>query len=234
MTGAGSGLGRAIALKLADEERDVACVDLVAGDAEATAAEVRRRGRAASVHQLDVRDRSAVLAMAAKVLEAWGRIDILVACAGIMTWSSVIDLGEEEWDRHLNVHAKGTLWCLQAVLPTMMRQRYGRVVTTVSGLANAGVAGTVAYAAAKGAIASMTKVAAREAEPYLITVNAFGPGPTDTPLLDSIPPDRREESVHMGQFQFGRLPTPEEGAELAVWFTRPATAHITGRIFAQS
>lgn len=232
VTGAGSGLGRAIALQLAREGRDVACVDLNAEGAEQTAAQVRELGRRALAIALDVRDKPAVQAMARRVRDEWGRIDILVACAGVLKHIPVLELSEEDWDWHLDIHAKGTFLCCQAVLPTMMEQRYGRIVTTVSGLANAGAVGTAAYAAAKGAIISFTKVLAREAEPYEITVNAFGPGPTDTPLLrGGVPADRMEETVRRSQF--GRLPTPEEGAELAVWFTRDHTAHITGRIFVQ-
>ncbi|MBX5493666.1 MAG: SDR family oxidoreductase [Chloroflexi bacterium] len=232
VTGAGSGLGRAIALQLAREGRDVACVDLHAATAEQTAADVEALGRRGLAVALDVRDAPAVRAMAEQVRDAWGRIDILVACAGVLKSAPVVELSEADWDWHLDVHAKGTFLCCQAVLPTMMAQRYGRIVTTVSGLAKAGAVGTAAYAAAKGAIVSFTLVLAREAEPYGITVNAFGPGPTDTPLLrGGVPPERMAETLRRAPF--GRLPTPEEGAELAVWFTRDATAHITGRIFVQ-
>jgi len=233
VTGAGSGLGRAIALMLAAEGRDVACVDLNPESAEQTAARVRDADRRALAIALDVRDRAAVQAMAQRVRDEWGRIDILVACAGVLKHLTVLELSEEDWDWHLDIHAKGTLFCCQAVLPAMMEQRYGRIVTTVSGLANAGAVGTAAYAAAKSAIIGLTKVMAREAEPYEITVNAFGPGPTDTPLLrQGVPEDRMAETVRRSQF--GRLPTAEQGAELAVWFTRDHTAHITGRIFVQS
>jgi NAD(P)-dependent dehydrogenase (short-subunit alcohol dehydrogenase family) len=105
-------------------------------------------------------------------------------------------------------------------------------VTTVSGLAAAGVPKSAAYAAAKGGIISFTRVLAKEAEPYDITVNAFGPGVTDTPLFRlGHTPEEIEATVQRAPF--GRLPTPEQSAELAVWFTRPETAHITGRIFVQ-
>ena len=233
VTGAGSGLGRAIAVQLAREGADVACVDQNGEAAEETVATIRELGRRAMVIGLDVRNRSQVQAMAQRVRSEWGRVDILVACAGVLKHVPVLELTEEEWDRHLDIHAKGTFLCCQAVLPIMMEQRYGRIVTTVSGLANAGAVGTAAYAAAKGAIVSFTKVLAKEAEPYEITVNAFGPGPTDTPLLRAgVPPEQMADTIRRSQF--GRLPTPEQGAELAVWFTRPETAHITGRIFVQS
>jgi 3-oxoacyl-[acyl-carrier protein] reductase len=211
----------------------VAVVDLNAEAAAATASAVAELGRRSLAIPLDVTNRAQVQAMADQVRSAWGRIDILVACAGVLKNVPVVDLTEEEWDRHLDIHAKGTFLCCQAVLPTMMEQRSGRIVTTVSGLANAGAVGTGAYAAAKGAIISFTKVLAREVEPYMITVNAFGPGPTDTPLLrGGVPAEQMPETIRRSTF--GRLPTPEQGAELAVWFTRPETAHITGRIFVQS
>jgi 3-oxoacyl-[acyl-carrier protein] reductase len=132
----------------------------------------------------------------------------------------------------LAVHVKGTFLCCQAVLPTMQEQRSGRIVTTVSGLAAAGAPGSAAYATAKGGIISFTKVLAKEAEPYGFTANAFGPGATDTPMMRG---GRSAEQIAdiERRAPFGRLPTPEQVAELAVWFVRPETAHITGRIFLQ-
>src|SRR5581483_11282933 len=207
-------------------------VDLNAESAASTASAVEGLGRRALAIPTDVTDRAQVQAMAARVREAWGRIDILIACAGIYPRTRIVDLSEEEWDRVIDIHLKGTFLCCQAVLPTMMEQRYGRIVNTVSGLAAGGVPRSAAYAAAKGGIISFTKVLAKEAEPYNITANAFGPGPTDTPLLRaSATPEDVEAATRRSWF--GRLPTPEQGAELAVWFVRPETAHITGRIFVQ-
>jgi NAD(P)-dependent dehydrogenase (short-subunit alcohol dehydrogenase family) len=232
VTGAGSGIGRAVALQLAREGADVAAADLNADAAAATAAAIAALGRRSLAIPVDVAVRAQVQAMAEQVRTAWGRIDILVACAGIFPRRAIVDLPEEEWDRVIAVHLKGTFLCCQAVLPTMMAQRYGRIVTTVSGLANAGQPRSAAYAAAKGGIISFTRVLAREAEPYNITVNAFGPGVTDTPLFRAgHTPEEIEEAARRAPF--GRLPTPEQAAELAVWFTRPETAHITGRIFVQ-
>jgi NAD(P)-dependent dehydrogenase (short-subunit alcohol dehydrogenase family) len=232
VTGGGSGIGRAIALQLAREGADVAVADLNAESAAATAKAIEGLGRRGLAVPVNVTDAAQVKAMAARVREAWGRIDILVACAGIYPRAKIVDLAEEEWDRVLAIHLKGTFLCCQAVLPTMIEQRYGRIVNTVSGLAAAGMPGSAAYAAAKGGIISFTKVLAKEAEPYGITVNAFGPGATDTPLM--------RDGAQPGEFEaveraapFGRLPTPEQSAELAVWFTRPEMEHITGRIFVQ-
>jgi NAD(P)-dependent dehydrogenase (short-subunit alcohol dehydrogenase family) len=232
VTGAGSGIARAIALQLAREGADVAIADINAESAEATARAAAELGRRSLAVPVDVVNRGQVQAMAERVRSEWGRIDILIACAGIYPRTRIVDLTEEEWDRVLDIHLKGTFLCCQAVLPTMMEQRYGRIVTTVSGLAAAGVPRSAAYAAAKGGIISFTKVLAREAEPYNITANAFGPGPTDTPLLRSGATAQDVEDATRRSW-FGRLPTPEQGAELAVWFVRPETAHITGRIFVQ-
>ena len=232
VTGAGSGIGRAIALQLAREGRDVAAADLNAESAAATAKAVEGLGRRGLAVPVNVVDAGQVKAMAARVREAWGRIDILVACAGIYPRAKIVDLAEDEWDRVLGIHLKGTFLCCQAVLPTMMEQRYGRIVNTVSGLAAAGVPGSAAYAAAKGGIISFTKVLAKEAEPFGITVNAFGPGATDTPLFrGGAQPGEIEATARSAPF--GRLPSPEQSAELAVWFTRPEMEHITGRIFVQ-
>jgi NAD(P)-dependent dehydrogenase (short-subunit alcohol dehydrogenase family) len=232
VTGAGSGIARAIALQLADEGADVAVVDLNPDTAAATARAVGEKGRRSLALPCDVSVRSQVQETVQQVRREWERIDILIACAGIYPRTAIVDLSEEEWDRVLDIHLKGTFLCCQAVLPTMMQQHYGRIVTTVSGLAAGGVARSAAYASAKGGIISFTKVLAREAEPYGITANAFGPGPTDTPLLRSSATDEDVEHA-VRRSWFGRLPTPEQGAELAIWFVRPETAHITGRIFVQ-
>ncbi len=232
VTGAGSGIGRAIALQLAREGADVAIADLDGAAAASAAAAIEGLGRRGLAIPVDVANRGQVQAMAERVRSEWGRIDILIACAGIYPRNRIVDISEEEWDRVLDIHLKGTFLCCQAVLPTMMEQRSGCIVTTVSGLAAAGVPRSAAYAAAKGGIISFTKVLAREAEPYHITVNAFGPGATDTPLFRAgNQPEEIEETTRRSPF--GRLPTPEESAQLAVWFTRPEMAHITGRIFVQ-
>src|SRR5437763_528815 len=141
VTGAGSGIGRAIALRLAREGADVAVADLNAEGASATAASVDGLGRRGLAVPVDVTDRARVQSMAARVRETWGRIDILVACAGIFPRRKIVDLPEEEWDRVLAIPLKGTFLCCQAVLPTMMEQRYGRIVPTVPGLAPAGAPG---------------------------------------------------------------------------------------------
>jgi len=232
VTGAGSGIGRAIALQLAREGADVAAVDLNPETAAATAAAIEALGRRALAIPTNVAERAPVQAMVERVRAAWGRIDALVACAGISVRYSILQLDEPTWDRVVGVHLKGTFLCCQAVLPTMIEQRYGRIVNTVSGLAAAGVPGSAAYAAAKGGIISFTKVLAREAEPFGITVNAFGPGATDTPLFrGGAQPGEVEATARSAPF--GRLPSPEQAAELAVWFTRPEMEHITGRIFVQ-
>ena len=232
VTGAGSGIARAISLQLAREGADVAAADLNPETAAATAEGIGAVGRRGLAIAVDVANRMQVQAMAERVRAEWGRIDILVACAGIFPRTAIVDLDEAEWDRVIDVHLKGTFLCCQAVLPTMMAQRYGRVVTTVSGAAAAGQPKSAAYAAAKGGIISFTRVLAKEAEPYGITANAFGPGVTDTGMVRAGRTPEEMAELHR-RAPFGRLPTPEQGAELAVWFTRPETAHITGRIFVQ-
>ncbi|HEY7066067.1 MAG TPA: SDR family oxidoreductase [Chloroflexota bacterium] len=233
VTGAGSGLGHAIALQLAREGADVAAVDVRPETARATAAAVEALGRRALALPTDVAVRDEVQAMAEAVRAAWGRIDILIACAGIFLRAPIVDFPQADWERMLAVHLTGTFLCCQAVLPTMMAQRYGRIVTTASGQAVSAPVESAAYAAAKGGIISFTRVLAKEAMPYGITANAFGPGTTDTPMLRAGKTPTQMEALHR-QSPFGRLATPEQGAELAVWLVRPETAHITGRTFTQN
>jgi NAD(P)-dependent dehydrogenase (short-subunit alcohol dehydrogenase family) len=232
VTGAGSGLGRAVALQLAREGADVACADLNEATAAATAETITGLGRRSLAVGVDVTNRTQVQAMVERVRAAWDRIDILVTSAGIYPRTAILDLSEEEFDRVLATHVKGTFLCCQAVLPTMMAQRYGRIVTLASGLAAAGAPKSAAYAAGKGGIISFTRVLAREAMPYNITANAVGPGATDTPMVrNNHSPEEIEEQRRRAPF--GKLPTAEQSAELVVWFTRPESAHITGRVFVQ-
>jgi NAD(P)-dependent dehydrogenase (short-subunit alcohol dehydrogenase family) len=232
VTGAGSGIGRATALQLAREGADVAAADINGETARATAEAIAALGRRSLAVQVDVRDKAQVQAGVKQVLDAWGRIDILVACAGIFPRTAVVDLAEDEWDSVVDTHVKGTFLMCQAVLPTMMEQRAGRIVTTVSGLATAGQPRSAAYAAGKGAIIGFTRVLANEAMPHGMTVNAFGPGATNTPMVQQHYKPEEMDVMHQ-RAPFGRLPEPEQSAELAVFFTRPQTAHLTGRIFVQ-
>src|SRR5687767_4044524 len=166
VTGAGSGIGRATALQLAREGADVAAADINGETARATAEAIAALGRRSLAVQVDVRDKAQVQAGVKQVLDAWGRIDILVACAGIFPRTAVVDLAEDEWDSVVDTHVKGTFLMCQAVLPTMMEQRAGRIVTTVSGLATAAQPRSAAYAAGKGAIIGFTRVLANEAMPH--------------------------------------------------------------------
>jgi meso-butanediol dehydrogenase/(S,S)-butanediol dehydrogenase/diacetyl reductase len=232
VTGAGSGLGRAVAVLLAREGADVACADLNEATAAETAEMVKGLGRRSLAIGVDVTNRAQVQAMVERVRAAWDRIDILVTSAGIYPRTAIVDLAEEEFDRVLATHAKGTFLCCQAVLPTMQAQRHGRIVTLASGLAAAGAPKSAAYAAGKGAIISFTRVLAREAMPYNITANAVGPGATDTPMVrNNHNPAEIEEQRQRAPF--GKLPTAEQSAGLVLWFTRPESAHITGRVFVQ-
>ncbi len=229
VTGAGSGIGRAVCLQLAREGVNVACADLNKDAAETTAAAISQSGRESLSIAVDVTNRAQVQAMVDQAQSAWGRIDILVTCAGIFPRAFISELEETEWDRVVDVLLKGTFLCCQAVLPVMTAQRSGRIVLTASNLANAGMPRSAAYASAKGGVISFTRVLAREAEPHGITVNAFGPGITDTPMFRGSSPEEFDDAVRRAPFQ--HLATPEESAELAVWFTRSETAHVSGRIF---
>ena len=230
VTGAASGIGRAVCIQLARENVDIVAADLNGQGAASTAGDVKALGRAAFSFALDVADRRQVSAMVEGVQGEWKHVDILVNCAGVFPRTAIVDLEESEWDRVIGAHLKGTFLCRQAVLPGMIARRSGRIVNTTSGLANAGQARTAAYAAAKGGIISLTRVLATEAEPCGITVNAYSPGITDTPMVKNAQTPESLAQLAL-TCPFGRLATPEESANIAVWFTRPETAHITGRVF---
>src|SRR5690349_4731773 len=197
VTGGASGIGRSIVLRLAREGADVAIVDVDAAGAEDAAAAVRTAGRRAVAAAADVASGTSVASAADRVRAALGRVHVLVNDAGIASFVPLLQMREEEWDRLIAVHLKGTFHCTRAFLPDMIDARWGRVVnvSSVAGL-NGGGPGLTHYAAAKAAIVGFTKALALEVGPFGITVNAIAPGLVDTPLLArSMPGDVRDRLV---------------------------------------
>ncbi len=178
VTGASRGIGRAIAVGLAEFGYDVAVLDLGAQRAalDETAAEIRATGRKAFVHELDVTSKAGIDAAVAAILAEAGGIDVLVNNAGILKPSTLEDLSEKDWDAHFDVNAKGVLLMCQAVLPHMRAKKSGRIINIASIAGRQGVATQGHYAATKSAVITLTRVLAQEAGMDGITVNAICPG----------------------------------------------------------
>jgi meso-butanediol dehydrogenase / (S,S)-butanediol dehydrogenase / diacetyl reductase len=183
VTGAGRNIGQGIALALAREGAAVAIADYDAQAAGATAQLIREAGGRAITVEVDVTDKPQVQLMVDHVMEAWGRIDVLVNNVGILAICPVIDMAEETWDRVMTINTKGVFLCSQAVLPIMIAQGGGRIINMSSQAGKEGSALSSAYAASKHAIIGFTQSLAKEVGEHHITVNALCPGSIDTEML---------------------------------------------------
>lgn len=184
VTGGGSGIGRAIALRLAADGADVAVLDLRPDGARAVADEIARSGRRAAAIAVDVGDAASVTRAVAEARSALGPIHVLVNSAGIADFVTLGDLDEERWQRMLNVHLDGTYRVTRAAFADMTAAGWGRIVNIASAAAlNGGGPGLAHYAAAKAGIIGFTKALAHELGPAGVTVNAIAPGLIDTPLI---------------------------------------------------
>ena len=228
VTGAASGVGRGIASVLAAEGAPVVVADVNGAGAEQTALELRDAGHDAHAVAVDVVDRGSVEAMAAAALEQYDRIDILAANAGIYPPAELSVMTDADWDRVMDVNVKGALHAIQACLPAMRRQRYGRVVLTssISG-PFVGVPGYAHYAASKSALLGLMRVAALELADEGITVNAILPGNVRTPGLDHLG-DEVIAKVVAG-IPLGRLGEPEEMGWAVRFLASEEAAYITGQ-----
>jgi NAD(P)-dependent dehydrogenase (short-subunit alcohol dehydrogenase family) len=233
ITGAGSGIGRAVALRLACRRYRVCLCDLREDGLRTT--EELARSDAASVETavLDVRDRDAVETWCATLVAQFGRIDFLFSNAGVNARSPVGDMPLESWSVVLDTHLTGTFNFCQAVLRRMVRQKSGAIVITSSDYAIAGMPNAANYAAAKTALYSLTKSLALEFAEYGIRVNAIGPGPIDTPLIRA----GRTESewqerlrAYQEHVPMKRLGQPAEVASVVDFLLSERSGYITGQL----
>jgi 3-oxoacyl-[acyl-carrier protein] reductase len=228
VTGAGRGIGRAIALQFAAAGADVACVSRTAGNSEKVAAEVRALGRRAWAHALDVADAAAVSTAAAAVLEAAGRVDILVNNAGITRDGLLMRMSDEDWDAVLNTNLKGAFLFTRAFSRAFLKQRAGRILNVASVIGLRGNAGQCNYAASKAALIGFTKSVAREFASRGVTVNALAPGFIETDMTGVLTAETRDAILQ--QIPLGCFGQPEDIARAAVFLAGPGGRYITGQV----
>jgi 2-hydroxycyclohexanecarboxyl-CoA dehydrogenase len=183
VTGAGSGIGRAIAQRLAEDGHAVAVLDLDGAAAEAVAGELREKGHEAVACGVDVSDRPQVTAAVQRVREALGPVLVLVNNAGLSGFTPFLKITDELWDRIMAVNLSGPFYCTQAVLPDMIEAGWGRIVNISSSSAQGGQQYMVHYVSSKAGLIGFTKALALEFGPKGITVNTIPPGFIDTPML---------------------------------------------------
>lgn len=232
VTGAGSGIGRGIAEKLAAEGATVVVGDINTDAARETATALGNNSIGVSA---DVTNRDSVDAMVAGVLEQFGRIDILVNNAGWDKVEPFLKSKVPDWDRVIAINLYGTLHCSQAVLAVMAEQGHGAVINIGSDAGRVGSSGEAVYSAAKGGIIAFTKTAAREMARNQVTVNCVSPGPADTPLFAGISAEnpKLREALERA-IPLRRLAQPADLANAVAFFASDEAAFITGQTLSVS
>ena len=231
VTGAGrggKGIGRFVALTLANEGADIVIADYVPEAAEAVAAEVKALGRKAIAVQANVASPADAEAIAQRALDEFGHIDILVNNAGITRDALIPRMSEQDWDLVIDTNLKGTFNCTKAVTRTMLKQKSGKIVNVASVMGLIGNPGQANYSASKAGIIGLTKTTAKELGSRGINVNAIAPGFIQTAMTDELSESVRNDIA--SQIPLTRLGTPEDVAKLVLFLCTDDSSYITGQV----
>ena len=228
VTGAGRGIGRAIALKFAAEGADVVCVSRTAENSAKVADEVRALGRKAWAVALDVADGAAVAAAAEKILTDAGKVDILINNAGVTRDGLLMRMSEEDWDTVLDTNLTGAFSFTKAFTRAFLKQRSGRIINIASVIGLIGNAGQCNYAASKAGLIGFTKSVARELASRGITVNALAPGFIETDMTSVLKDDIRQ--MMLKQIPLASFGQAEDIAHAALFLAGPGGRYITGQV----
>lgn len=228
VSGAASGIGRAIALRICGGGYEVWGLDSNAEGLEATLRAASAMDGRMRTLEVDVSDPGAVNAAVGRLEVEAGAPSVLANIAGVSSRCLVENISDQEWRRVLGVHLDGTFHLCRACIPLMKRQGGGRIVNMSSTYGLRGGPGMGAYAAAKGAIVALTKTLALELAPFFITVNALAPGPIFTPMHSRRTAE--EERLRLERVPLRRFGTPEEVAALCEYLVSPEAAYLTGQV----
>ena len=229
VTGAANGIGRGIALAMADAGADVVVSDLALIECEAVAKEIKVKGRRALAVQADVSKKADVENLVESAAEKMGRVDVMVNNAGIYPFKAFVEMDEAFLDKVLAVNLKGALFGCQAAAKRMIAQGGGGRIINVSSIASViGYANLVHYCASKGGVTAATRAIALELAPHKITVNAIAPGAVQTPGVGAI--DEKTLGQILQTIPIGRIGKPEDIAAAAVFLASDEAGYVTGAI----
>jgi 3-oxoacyl-[acyl-carrier protein] reductase len=228
VTGAGRGIGRAIALKFAAQGADVVCLSRSKENAEAVAKEVLGMGRRAWSVALDVSDGSAVGTAVDRIVEETGRVDILVNNAGVTRDALLMRMTDEDWESVVRTNLTGAFLVTRAMVRVFLKQRSGRIINVASVVGLMGNTGQCNYAASKAGLIGFTKSVARELASRGITVNALAPGFIETDMTRVLSDVVRQETLK--RIPMNALGQPEDIAEAALFLAGPGGRYITGQV----
>ncbi|MCI0441425.1 MAG: 3-oxoacyl-[acyl-carrier-protein] reductase [Chloroflexi bacterium] len=229
VTGASRGIGRAIALRLAELGVKVAVnFNTSEGEAREVVEKIEKQGIESFAIHADVSQRDQVQAMVEKVSETWGGIDILVNNAGIISDGLFVRMSDEAWDKVIATNLNGTFYCTRAVVRGMLRQRWGRIINIGSVVGLRGNAGQVNYAASKAGIIGFTKALAKEVATRSITVNTVTPGYISTDTVDVLPQEIKDRILTwIPKGHFGEV---DDVAHLVAFLASEKAKYMTGQI----
>ncbi len=226
VTGSARGIGRAIALKLAEVGATVVVSDIA--EAEPVAEEIRAMNRKSLAVSADASSSSDVAKMVETTISTYGRIDILVNNAGITRDHFLLRMSEEDWDTVLNINLKSVFLCTKAVLPHMSKQNWGRIISISSIVGIMGNIGQANYASSKAGVIGFTRTLAKEMASRSITVNAIAPGFIETPMTQQLKEEWRQEI--MKRIPLGYFGSPQDVAEAIAFLASEKARYITGQV----
>ncbi len=242
ITGAGNGIGRAIAIAMSSEGYNVVCADINIENANETLDIILNKNGSGSVIKADVTKIIDIQDMIKNVVDTFGSLDVMVNNAGVTRTSNILDLTEKDWNWIHDVNAKGTFFCLQYAAKQMIKQKHGGRIINMASVGGKGFVdvSNAIYAASKGAVISLTKTAAQELGKYEITVNSICPGITHTSILSNIIKKRSLEqnkteteimNHYVRDIPLGRPNNPEDIAAMVVFLSSEGAKNISGQSY---